>query len=358
MAYLSKTGKLSYIVPNNFLTIKSATDLRNYIQKNRYLCSVLDFADNMVFKPVRTYNCIIVMDKSEKENFKYCVMDKTDNIPASLEHICYDEMPFEHLDKAGWKLVDHETYINLAKIEGQFKPIKDYIRTGIATLRDEVYMVFLDDGVFWKEADGVKYEIEPEIVRTIYKIPELKNCKNLKDVSRHIIFPYKKGNNGYELIDEDTMQKRYPNTYAYLKAMKSELDSRDKGKPNAVAWYAYGRTQGLSKFGRKLLFPTFADTPKFLSVDDDDALFCNGYGVFENDYLDLDELLPILNSKIMKYYVSNTSYAIEGGYYCYQKKYIERFSLPWFTEDEKLLLKVGNREKVDMLLEEKYGVCI
>ena len=358
MAYLSQTGKLSYIVPNNFLTIKSATDLRNYIQKNRYLCSVLDFADNMVFKPVRTYNCIIVMDKSEKDNFKYCVMDKTDDIPASLEYICYDEMPFEHLDKAGWKLVDHETYINLAKIEGQFKPIKDYIRTGIATLRDEVYMVFLDDGVFWKEADGVKYEIEPEIVRTIYKIPELKNCKNLKDVSRHIIFPYKKGNNGYELIDEDTMQKRYPNTYAYLKAMKSELDSRDKGKPNAVAWYAYGRTQGLSKFGRKLLFPTFADTPKFLSVDDDDALFCNGYGVFENDYLDLDELLPILNSKIMKYYVSNTSYAIEGGYYCYQKKYIERFSLPWFTEDEKLLLKVGNREKVDMLLEEKYGVCI
>ena len=134
------------------------------------------------------------------------------------------------------------------------------------------------------------------------------------------------------------MKKCYPNTYAYLRAMKSELDSRDKGKPNAVAWYAYGRTQGLSKFGRKLLFPEFADTPKFLNVDDDDALFCNGYGVFENDYLDLDELLPILNSKIMKYYVSNTSYSIEGGYYCYQKKYIERFSLPWFTEEEKRLL--------------------
>ena len=358
MGYLSQTGKLSYIVPNNFLTIKSATDLRNYIQKNRYLCSVLDFADNMVFKPVRTYNCIIVMDKKEKSGFRYCVMGKTNDIPSALKNIIYDEMPFEHLDKAGWKLVDHETYMNLAKIEGQFKPIKDYIRTGIATLRDEVYMVYYDNGIFWKEVDGTRYDIEPEIVRTIYKIPELKNCKNLQEVSRHIIFPYRQGSNGYELIDEDTMRSKYPNAYAYLKAMKSELDSRDKGKPNAVAWYAYGRTQGLSKFGKKLLFPTFADTPKFLVVDDDDALFCNGYGVFENDYLDLDELLPILNSKIMKYYVSNTSYSIEGGYYCYQKKYIERFSLPWFSEDEKLLLRIGNREKVDMLLEEKYGVCI
>lgn len=358
MVYLSERGKLSYIVPNNFLTIKSATDLRAYIQKNRYLCSVLDFADNMVFKPIRTYNCIIVMDKREKNAFRYCVMDKTDHIPEALQKIDYDEMSYEHLDKAGWKLVDHETYRNLAKIEGQFKPIKDYIRTGIATLRDNVYMVSYDNGVFWKEADGTKYQIEPEIVRTIYKIPELKNCKRLQDVSRYIIFPYRKSDDKYELIDEQMMQEQYPNTYAYLNAMRDELDSRDKGKPNTVAWYAYGRTQGLNKFGKKLLFPTFADTPKFFVVDDEEALFCNGYGVFENDYLELEELLPILNSKIMKYYIANTSYSIEGGYYCYQKKYIERFSLPWFTEDEKKVLKIGSRENVDLLLEEKYGVSI
>ena len=73
MSYLLPSGKLSYIVPNNFLTIKSATDLRAYIQKNHYLESVIDFADNMVFKPVRTYNCIIVMDKKEK-NFLIVLM--------------------------------------------------------------------------------------------------------------------------------------------------------------------------------------------------------------------------------------------------------------------------------------------
>ncbi len=356
MDYLSPKGKLGYIVPNNFLTIKSATDLRNYIQKNRYLCSVLDFADNMVFKPIRTYNCIIIMDKSEKNSFEYCVLGKTDNIQSALETIDYDRMPIEHLDKTGWKLVDHETYLNLSKIEGQFRPIKDYIRTGIATLRDDVYMVRYDNGIYWQENHGVRFEIESEIVRPLYKIPELKKCKHLLDVRRHIIFPYTKGINGYTLINEETMQKQYPNTYAYLKTMKRELDSRDNGKPNAVAWYAYGRTQGLNIFGRKLLFPTFSDTPNFLAVDDEEALFCNGYGIFENDYLDLDELLPILNSKIMRYYVSNTSYLIEGGYYCYQKKFIERFSLPWFTESEKQVLKSGDKEKIDILLEEKYEV--
>ena len=36
----------------------------------------------------------------------------------------------------------------------------------------------------------------------------------------------------------------------------------------------------------------------------------------------------------MDYYIQNTSYAIEGGYYCYQKKYIERFSIPWLTDEQ------------------------
>ena len=36
----------------------------------------------------------------------------------------------------------------------------------------------------------------------------------------------------------------------------------------------------------------------------------------------------------MEYYVNNTSYSIEGGYYCYQKKYIERFSIPWLSDKQ------------------------
>lgn len=358
MDYLNKAGKLSFIIPNNFLTIKSATDLRAFIQKNKHMVSVLDFADNMVFKPVRTYNCIIVLDKNNNDKFKYSVMEKTDNIQQALTDICYDEMPLEHLDKAGWKLVDHATYLNLEKIENQFKPIKDFIRTGIATLRDEVFMVCHEGDKFYKEVDGEIYDIEKGIVKALYKIPELKNCTNLIEVCRYIIFPYVQGNNGYEIIPEEDFRTQYPNAYRYLTKMRSELDERDKGKPNPVAWYAYGRTQGLNKFGRKLLFPTFADIPKFLLVEDENALFCNGYGVFENDYLELDELRPILNSKIMRYYVSNTSYSIEGGYYCYQKKYIERFSLPWFTEDEKEILRSGNNEQVDDLLADKYGIAI
>ena len=152
--------------------------------------------------------------------------------------------------------------------------------------------------------------------------------------------------------------EKNPLTYKYLLARKDELDGRDKGKPNNVSWYAYGRTQGLNKFGNKLLFPTFASVPRFTMVEDEYALFCNGYAVFENDYIDLEVLRRILNSIIMQYYVNSTSYAIEGGYYCYQKKYIEKFSLPYFTDNEKVQIIQMSKEDLDAFLIEKYGLAM
>ncbi len=356
--YLKNSGKLSFIIPNNFLTIKSAADLRNYIQKKKILDTIIDFADNMVFKPVRTYNCIIVLDKKENNIFKYSVMEKRDDLEKLLEQIIYNVMPAERLDKNGWKLVDKETYGNLVKIERQFRTIKEYIRTGIATLKDNVYMVSKSDGGYYKMVNGIRYEIESDIVKTIYKIPELRKSDRLEEVCRYIIFPYEECEQGCRIIEEDNFRRNYPKAYQYLQMMKEELDKRDKGKKNPVAWYAYGRTQGLNRYGRKILFPTFTNVPKFMLVEDEKALFCNGYGIFENDCLDLEELIAVLNSKIMEYYVANTSYAIEGGYYCYQKKYIEKFSIPDFNENERNLLRTGNKQVIDEMLLEKYGLVI
>lgn len=356
--FLRNDGILSYIVPNNFLTIKSAADLRKYISERMSLRLILDFSNNMVFKPVRTYNCILQLTKEPNESFEYCVMEDCEDIEEGLKHTDYSEMPIDRLDNNGWKLVDKNTMANIYKIENQFRSIKEFIRTGIATLRDNVYMVERDGDGYYRIINGQRYSFEDGIVKRIYKIPELKNEEDLQRICRHIIFPYKKGKNGFEIIDEDELQNNYPNTYNYLKLQKEELDSRDKGKANSVAWYAYGRTQGLNKYGIKLLFPTFAKSPRFKLVDDENALFCNGYAVFENDYIELDLLQRILNSIIMHYYISNTSYAIEGGFYCYQKKYIEKFSIPLFSQEEKNKIRLLTDQELDDFLINRYELDI
>lgn len=281
-------------------------------------------------------------------------MPKFTNIPKHLSSITFYKMPFENLDKNGWKLVNQTTFKNLRKIESQMISIKEFIRTGIATLRDNVYLVDKDSKGYYKQFGNEKIYIESGLVKPIYKIPELKLHDNIEEAKRFIIFPYVKGENGYILIDEKTLKTEYPNTYLYLKTQRSKLDSRDKGKGLAQSWYAYGRTQGLNKYGKKLLFPTFSNKPKFIYVDNEEALFCNGYAVFENDTYDLDILQKILNSRLMDYYVSNSSYCIEVGYYCYQKKYVERFSLPWFNKEELDFIRHASQEELDNFLWKYY----
>lgn len=356
MKELHDEGMLSFIIPNNFLTIKSALKLREYLQSRLYVKRILDFGNNMVFRPVRTYNCIVQFDKRTRAQFEYYVLPKIEDIEGALSQVTFNTMSTDSLDKNSWKLVDEKTYRNLRKIESQPISIKKFIRTGIATLRDGVYLVERDNDGYYKQTDSGKYYIEDGLVKPIYKIPDLKLHDNLKDAKRYIIFPYVKTKSGYTLIDETEFSKLYPKTYSCLNMQREELDARDKGKGAAQAWYAYGRTQGLNKYGKKLLFPTFANKPKFMYVDDEDALFCNGYGVFENDRYDLDVLMKLLNSRLMDYYVSNTSYSIEGGYYCYQKKYVERFSLPCFSEDEIDFIRSASKEELDNYLWKLYGL--
>lgn len=349
-SFLGIHGLLGYIIPNNFLTIKSAFKLREYLQAYRLPKRILDFGDNMIFKPIRTYNCIIILSKQNGEEFEYCTMKKTEDIKKELDTLSYDKMLYDNLDKNGWKLVDQVTFRNLRKIESQMISIKEFIRTGIATLRDSVYLVEHGNEGYFKQIGSQKVYIEPDLVKPIYKIPDIRLYDNIDDAKRYIIFPYVKSKTGYTLIDESVFQSKFPLTYSCLSLQRDKLDSRDNGKGNPQGWYAYGRTQGINKYGKKLLFPTFSNKPSFIYVDNEDALFCNGYAVFENDRYSLDVLQRILNSRLMDYYVSNTSYSIEGGYYCYQKKYIERFSLPWLSEhDIEFILNASKKELDDFL---------
>lgn len=354
MKHLKKTGKLSYIIPNNILTIKSAYDLRYYIQNNHYLESIINFTDNMIFKPVRTYNCIIVLSKQTNTDFLYSIIEHCDDIEIKINNLEFNKMHSSELDAHTWKLLDKQELKNLKNIEGQFFNIKDHIKTGIATLSDNIYMLDFDGKNFFKDIDGTRYVCENDLVRKIYKIPELKKSN---DNYRYILFPYKmSAKNSISIIQEEKFIENYPNTYKYLLKQKSNLDKRDKGKVNNVSWYAYGRSQGLSNYGKKIMYPTFSDKPKFRIIEDKEALFCNGYAILENNFIDLDILVKILNSTVMEYYISKTSYPIEGNCYCYQKKYIERFSIPFFTPQEINNIRKMSKEELDIFLIEKYNI--
>ena len=367
MTHLAAHGALGFIVPNNYFTITAAEGLRRYLADNGYLSKIIDFGENMVFSPVRTYNSLLFLTKRRNKAFLYAAMEKTDNMEESLKALPLLSMPVDKLDPAGWKLLTEAERENIQRIESAGTPIKPYIRVGIATLRDNIYIVDGFDperGMYYKRFEGERYWIEPGITRDIYKVSEIRTERGLSDAKQHIIFPYEDAGGqapgapaAYRVMDEPSLSEKYPHCYQYLCRCRPILDKRDKGKENPAAWYAYGRTQGLGNVRRKLLFPTFSLHPKFMLEESRTSLFCNGYAIMESDVYKLEVLQKILNSKVMDYYISKTSYAIEGNYKCYQKKYIQRFSIPVLTEPEiEYLDGESNTSAIDDFLVERYGL--
>lgn len=369
MRFLSRDGMLGFIIPNNYLTITAAEDLRKYLVENKYLLKIIDFGENMIFAPVRTYNSLLFLKACGSENLTYAIIKKSSDMKSALNNAQFLCMSVDELDPSGWKLLDENERANIKKIEQSGSPIKPYIRVGIATLRDNVYLVDgfdQEEGMYYKYLEGTKYLIEPEITRSIYKVSNIKAESSLTDAKQSIIFPYTEieqyslvdtPNRNYQIIPEHILSQRYPQCYQYLCQCRTILDARDKGKGNAVAWYAYGRSQGLGNNSRKLLFPTFSLHPKFMLEESKTTLFCNGYAILESPQFDLEILQKILNSVVMDYYISKTSYAIEGNYRCYQKKYIQRFSVPQFTDDELAYLKnEPDMSFINQFLVDKYGL--
>ena len=120
LGYISNDGCIEFIVPNNFLTIKSAEYLRGMLQSNHCLLKLIDFANNMVFKPVRTYNCIVKLAKyNNMAPFEYCVLPNVSDIKNALSSIRFNSLDDSKLDINGWKLVDNVTLENINKIENQ-----------------------------------------------------------------------------------------------------------------------------------------------------------------------------------------------------------------------------------------------
>ncbi|GAA6828202.1 hypothetical protein HpBTM60_38920 [Helicobacter pylori] len=352
MKFIKPNGFLSYIVPNNFFTISAAKPLRDFIEP--YLCELIDFKDNMVFKPTRTYSAIITLSLNDNKCIKYADIQKTNQVATYLDNIAYKMLDKKSVFGHKWRFLDFSVESNIKKIENQFFVLKPFINTGIATLRDEVYCVDFDGKFFFKNVNGKKYIIDSDLIKPIYKIPKFKNSKQ----SGYFIFPYTIKNNIATIIDERTMQREFSNTYEYLLARKNELDLRDKGRANPVSWYAYGRTQGLNKSGKKLLFSTFGAKPNFIFIDNKTALFCNGYAIVENDSIELEILQKVLNSCIVQYYIQHTSYQIDGRYFCYQKKYIEKFGIPSFDFKEKEFLLKASPKEIDTFLIDKYEMIL
>ena len=367
---INNRGKVGYILPLNYFTTLTGKELRGYLQNGKYVSKIVDFGDALLFEDALTYTAVSIFSKDNRGNFDYIQIDSIEDV-SELSDCDFINVKYSSIDPEKWRLLDDEEFDNIRKIES-YQPLDEVagIHTGIATLKDSVYIINATDpeqDYYTITYEGEDYRINKEITKELVKISTIEDSQELRNNSNRIILPYKKqiqrtlddSSKKIEttIIPDDKLKKRFPGTYEYLKAARDKLATREKGDgADYEPWYRYGREQGLEYIGERLYTPTYSNGPKFLHHETEYSLFSNGYAVFP-DTVDIEVLSRILNSKVMDYYIRNTSKEIQGNYQCYQKNFIKKFSVPEFTTEEKgELISLSSQKEIDRFVIEKYGV--
>lgn len=376
---LKPTGKLGYITPNNYFTSLAGEALRKYFLHQKCVTRIVDFSHKKVFD-AQTYTAITFLNKQQNEAIRYDRIKDGYSPELFLANANGSPNYLENLNVKKWRLLKTDEQQNIKTIETIGKPIGKLfdICVGIATLKDEIF--FIDgskqkNGYYIKTTDNGTFEIEKEIVKPVYKISDFRTQDEVECNTRKIICPYNIKNGIATAIPESDFKKKYPKCYAYFLSEKENLLARDKGKVKFEPFFVWGRTQGLTRKGKKILNPTFSQHPRFLLVEEEEGFFTNGYGLYfreqESNELfgefinpitkleNIDVVQKILNSIVMDYYVTKTSVAIEGGYPCYQKNFIEKFTIPELTQEEiETIRSISNPQEIDDFLIGKYHLSL
>lgn len=376
---LKPTGKLGYITPNNYFTSLAGEALRKYFLHQKCVTRIVDFSHKKVFD-AQTYTAITFLNKQQNEAITYDRIKDGYSPELFLANANGSPNYLENLNVKKWRLLKTDEQQNIKTIETIGKPIGKLfdICVGIATLKDEIF--FIDgskqkNGFYLKTTDNGTFEIEKEIVKPVYKISDFRTQDEVECNTRKIICPYNIKNGIATAIPESDFKKKYPKCYAYFLSEKENLLARDKGKVKFEPFFVWGRTQGLTRKGKKILNPTFSQHPRFLLVEEEEGFFTNGYGLYfreqESNELfgefinpitkleNIDVVQKILNSIVMDYYVTKTSVAIEGGYPCYQKNFIEKFTIPELSQEEiETIRSISNPQEIDDFLIGKYHLSL
>ena len=138
-------------------------------------------------------------------------------------------------------------------------------------------------------------------------------------------------------VSEKDFSSRYPKTWSYLQENYSTLRDREKGKMRHEGWYGYVYPKSVALFGTpKLLTPSIASKASFVFDEHGEYYFVGsggggggGYGIIikEDAKVSYKYLLGLLNSKLLDYSLKKISSPFQGGYFAFNKQYIEQLPI-------------------------------
>jgi type I restriction-modification system DNA methylase subunit len=365
---LSENGLTGFILPHKFLNSSYGEGIRDILSKGKNLSKIVHFGDIQIFEGATTYTCLLFLSKSmQRETHFY----KVNHIEEWIKEEKSDTGIFQNE-----KLTEKEWNFQIGKNAGLFQKLDDF-PTKLLDVTDLFVGLQTDgDSIFILE----QVEVESDIVKCFSKETEkehlfenshlkylIKGSVNIKrygleNLSKRLIFPYFTEGSKSHLLKQSDYKEYFPLTWDYLESNKKKLVTRNKGQMGNE-WYGYVYKKNHTKFDqKKLIVPSIAMQASFAYDSKGEYYFVGsggggggGYGITikEGVPISYEYLLGLLNSRLLDSYLQSYSSPFRGGYFAYNRQYIEKLPIyiPDPSEKEKFIITQKIEEFVKQILE-------
>jgi predicted type IV restriction endonuclease len=344
---LNRKGSLGFILPHKFFNAQYGEALRGLIAQDQSLSRVVHFGDQQVFAGATTYTCLLFLDKSGAAQ---CEMFKVDDIGQwrRENQATAGVIPTTNITASEWNFAvgkGADLFEKLNKMAMKLGDVAD-IFVGLQTSADDVFILeFLEEGPNTLKLKSKSLDcdwiFEKDLLFPLISGTDVNRYAELPE-RQYIIFPYKVEGNIVELIDIDTIIKKYPLTANYLLINKKRLENRENGKLKGKTWHGYIYLKNLTlQRIKKLCIPRLL-VKLFATYDSNGGHFLDNVDVggisLKPKYLaqGFHFILGLLNSKLLRWYFPFVSAPFRGGWISANRQFISQLPIRTIDFDDPL----------------------
>ncbi len=364
LSLLKPTGRLGYIIPHKFFTIRAGQALRQLLVSGKHLNEIVHFDVQQVFETRRTtYTCLLFLNKQSTPAFTVEHVSDLNRwrygTPGSVEH--YDARA---VSDNSWEFVSPQLKTLFERLRAE-KPTTleqvAHIFVGVQTSDDKIYIIHptveTETSATFTDIKGISWTLEKAILRPCLHDVELPPFTTPQP-NTYIIFPYYIVESKALLYTPEEMQEQFPECWDYLCSHKDRLLSRSIQGYTEDTWYRYGRSQSLTKFNGepKLIWPVLSVEPRY-AYDAQDIVFTGGgngpyYALrpLAETSLSLYYLQALLYHPVIEVMVRARGSVFRGGYTSHGKQFIK--DLPIRTVDFSNPAEVADYNEIVRLVQQ------
>ncbi len=338
---IRESGVICFIHPHRFLTADYGRGIKAFLDEVRGLHSAILFGVDQIFNAATTYTGVFSYSR-RNESFKFKHANTLDFVKIPFIERAYTQ------SGSHWTLsTENNSSADLVeKLRNQKFPLIQIckgIYQGVITVGDDIFVlqgnISGKNFTGWSEAAQQEVTIESDIVKPLLKGENIKRYEQVSS-SLYIIYPHFKDQKGKTRpYEEKELEARFPKALGYLRQFKSHLLAKKiQYKTNPIYWFALHRSRDMSIFEQlKILTPQLQNRPSF--TIDRDGWFpdAGGYSLILNDATEVEYefLLGVMNSSVLWYFIQSTSNPYNNSYYYFKTKYLEPFSVPTSSQQQK-----------------------